>query len=194
MKKIGITGGIGCGKTTATKVFSLLGVPIYNADERSKTILNSSPSVIEKVKQQFGDDIYETSGINRKKLAAIVFNNPELLIQLNAILHPAVFDDFDNWCLLHHNEPYILKEAALIFETILHQKLEKIIVITAPEKLRINRVMKRDGLTQDEVEKRIQNQMSEKEKVERANFVIYNDEQQLIIPQILKIHSTLIAK
>ena len=127
MKKIGITGGIGCGKTTASKVFSLLGVPIYNADERSKTILDSSSVVIEKVKQKFGDDIYESKGINRKKLAAIVFANPELLNELNQIVHPAVFDDFDNWCLLHENEPYILKEAALIFETILHQKLDKII-------------------------------------------------------------------
>ncbi len=191
MKKIGITGGIGCGKTTASKVFSLLGVPIYNADERSKTILDSSSVVIEKVKQKFGDDIYESKGINRKKLAAIVFANPELLNELNQIVHPAVFDDFDNWCLLHENEPYILKEAALIFETILHQKLDKIIVITASEELRLSRVMQRDGSTQEEVRKRIQNQMSEKEKIERADFVIHNDEQQLIIPQILSIHEIL---
>ena len=194
MKKIGITGGIGSGKTTVSKFFSLLGVPVYNADERAKYLLNNDINVIKKVKEIFGDEIYFENKIDRKHLSLLVFNQTNLLEKLNSIVHPAVFHDFDNWCLLHENEPYILKEAALIFETILHQKLDKIIVVTAPQELRISRVMQRDDSTKEEVKRRIQNQMSEEEKIERADFVIHNDEIEIIIPQILEIHSTLIAE
>ena len=188
MKKIGITGGIGSGKSTVSKVFALLNVPIYNADNQAKYLLNNDADVIKKVKQVFGNDIYLNQELDRKKMAAQVFEQPFLLQQLNEIVHPAVFNNFDNWCDEHQQHPYILKEAALIFETILHQKLDAVIMVSSPEKLRIERVMKRDSITKEQVLARIKNQMSEDEKLNRADYIIYNDELQLVIPQVVQLH------
>jgi dephospho-CoA kinase len=188
LKKIGITGGIGSGKSTVSKIFALLNVPIYNADNQAKYLLNNDADVIKKVKQIFGNDIYLNQELDRKKLAAQVFEQPFLLQQLNEIVHPAVFIDFDNWCNEHQQEPYVLKEAALIFETILHQKLDAVIIVSSPEKLRIERVMKRDSITKEQVLARIKNQMSEDEKLKRADYIIYNDELQLVIPQVVQLH------
>jgi dephospho-CoA kinase len=187
VKKIGITGGIGTGKTLICQMFSLLGVLVYNADLRSKEILQTA-TVKEKLRHVFGEKIFENENISRKKLAEIVFVNPELLHQLNSILHPAVFADFDNWCEQNHHQHYVLKEAALIYETIIHQKLDKIIVVTAPEKIRIKRAMLRDNLSETEIRNRMKNQMSEEEKISRADFIIYNDDKNLVIPQIINIH------
>ncbi|MEY4876061.1 MAG: hypothetical protein RL708_1210 [Bacteroidota bacterium] len=188
MKKIGITGGIGSGKSTVSKVFALLNVPIYNADNQAKYLLNNDADVIKKVKQVFGNDIYNNQELDRKKMAAQVFEQPFLLQQLNEIVHPAVFNDFDNWCNEHQQEPYVLKEAALIFETILHQKLDAVMMVSSPEELRIERVMKRDSITKEQVLARIKNQMSEEEKLNRADYIIYNDELQLVIPQVVQLH------
>jgi dephospho-CoA kinase len=191
LKKIGITGGIGSGKSTVSKVFSLLNVPIYNADNQAKYLLNNDADVIQKVKQVFGNDIYNNQELDRKKMAAQVFEQPFLLQQLNEIVHPAVFHDFDKWCAAHQQYHYILKEAALIFETILHQKLDKIMMVSSPENLRIERVMKRDSITKEQVLARIKNQMSEEEKLNRADYIIYNDEQQMVIPQVVQLHEKL---
>jgi dephospho-CoA kinase len=192
LKKIGITGGIGSGKSTVSKVFALLKVPIYNADNRAKYLLNNDADVVLKVKQVFGNDIYLNQELDRKKMAAQVFEQPFLLQQLNEIVHPAVFKDFDNWCNEHQQEPYVLKEAALIFETIIHQKLDAVIMVSSPENLRIERVMKRDSITKEQVLARIKNQMSEEEKLNRADYIIYNDELQLVIPQVVQLHQQLI--
>lgn len=192
MKKIGITGGIGSGKSTVSKVFALLNVPIYNADNRAKYLLNNDADVVLKVKQVFGNDIYLNKELDRKKMAAQVFEQPFLLQQLNEIVHPAVFKDFDKWCDEHQQEPYILKEAALIFETIIHQKLDAVMMVSSPENLRIERVMKRDSITKEQVLARIKNQMSEEEKLNRADYIIYNDELQLVIPQVVQLHQQLI--
>ena len=192
MKKIGITGGIGSGKSTVSKVFALLKVPIYNADNRAKYLLNNDADVVLKVKQVFGNDIYLNQELDRKKMAAQVFEQPFLLQQLNKIVHPAVFKDFDNWCNEHQQEPYVLKEAALIFETIIHQKLDAVIMVSSPENLRIERVMKRDSITKEQVLARIKNQMSEEEKLNRADYIIYNDEMQLVIPQVVQLHQQFI--
>jgi dephospho-CoA kinase len=191
LKKIGITGGIGSGKSTVSKVFALLNVPIYNADNRAKYLLNNDADVVLKVKQVFGNDIYLNQELDRKKMAAQVFEQPFLLQQLNEIVHPAVFKDFDNWCAAHQQYPYILKEAALIFETIIHQQLDKIIMVSSPENLRIERVMKRDAITKEQVLARIKNQMSEEEKLSKADFVIHNNEMQLVIPQVVQLHEQL---
>ncbi|MFM2048395.1 MAG: hypothetical protein RI955_943 [Bacteroidota bacterium] len=188
MKKIGITGGIGSGKSTVSKVFALLNVPVYNADNQAKFLLNNDADVIKKVKQVFGNDIYNNQELDRKKMAAQVFEQPFLLQQLNEIVHPAVFNDFDKWCDENQQYPYILKEAALIFETILHQKLDAVIMVSSPEELRIERVMKRDSITKEQVLARIKNQMSEDEKLNRADYIIYNDEQQMVIPQVVQLH------
>ncbi len=194
MKKIGITGGIGSGKTTVSKIFSVLGVAVYNADERAKYLLNYDVDVIKKVKEIFGDEIYFENKINRKRLSALVFNQTDLLKKLNGIVHPAVFDDFDKWCATQKNQPYILKEAALIFETIIHQRLDKIIVIAAPEKIKIERVMRRDNISAQQVQSRMNSQFSEEEKLQRADFIIYNDEQQLVMPQVLLLHQKLMQQ
>jgi dephospho-CoA kinase len=188
LKKIGITGGIGSGKSTVSKVFALLNVPIYNADNQAKFLLNNDADVIKKVKQVFGNDIYNNQELDRKKMAAQVFEQPFLLQQLNEIVHPAVFNDFDKWCDEHQQHSYILKEAALIFETILHQKLDAVIMVSSPEELRIERVMKRDSITKEQVLARIKNQMSEDEKFKKADYIIYNDELQMVIPQVVQLH------
>jgi dephospho-CoA kinase len=188
LKKIGITGGIGSGKSTVSKVFALLNVPIYNADNQAKHLLNNDVDVILKVKKVFGNDIYNNQELDRKKMAAQVFEQPFLLQQLNKIVHPAVFNDFDKWCDSHQQHTYILKEAALIFETILHQKLDAVIMVSSAEELRIERVMKRDSITKEQVLARIKNQMSEDEKLNRADYIIYNDELQMVIPQVVQLH------
>jgi len=192
LKKIGITGGIGSGKSTVSKVFALLKVPIYNADNRAKYLLNNDADVVLKVKQVFGNDIYLNQELDRIKMAAQVFEQPFLLEQLNKIVHPAVFKDFDNWCNEHQQEPYVLKEAALIFETIIHQKLDAVMMVSSPENLRIERVMNRDSINKEQVLARIKNQMSEEEKLNRADYIIYNDELQLVIPQVVQLHQQLI--
>jgi len=192
LKKIGITGGIGSGKSTVSKVFALLKVPIYNADNRAKYLLNNDTEVVLKVKQVFGNDIYLNQELDRIKMAAQFFEQPFLLEQLNKIVHPAVFKDFDNWCNEHQQEPYVLKEAALIFETIIHQKLDAVMMVSSPENLRIERVMNRDSINKEQVLARIKNQMSEEEKLNRADYIIYNDELQLVIPQVVQLHQQLI--
>jgi dephospho-CoA kinase len=192
MKKIGITGGIGSGKSTVSKLFQLLDVPVYNADDKAKFLMNNDALLIEKIKNIFGNTIYCNHELDRKKMAAQVFEQPFLLQQLNEIVHPAVFADFDNWCNQYQHLPYILKEAALIFETILHQKLDEIIMVSAPENLRIERVMQRDNISHEQVLARIKNQMPEAEKLNRADYIIYNNKEQLIIPQVIKLHQKFI--
>ena len=188
MLKIGITGGIGTGKTTVCLVFEVLGIPVFNADLASRTILKSDPAVIEQVRKNFGDAIYDNEIPNRKELADIVFRDPEKLKILNDIIHPAVFRRFESWTGQHSHAPYVIKEAALIFEASAHRDLHKVIVVRAPEHLRINRIQKRDHVGEEEIRRRMKNQWTEEEKLRFADFVINNDEEQLLIPQVLEIH------
>lgn len=194
MLKLGITGGIGSGKTTVCRLFGLLGIPVYYADDESKKLLNEDQEVKEKVLAVFGKSILDNSGmIDRKKLAAIVFNNKEQLEKLNAILHPAVGLNFENW-LKKQNTPYILKEAAILFESGAYKQVDKVLTITAPLELKIQRTMKRDGVSKEEIERRMQLQMTDEEKVKRSDFIITNNEQELLIPQVLALHQQLVSK
>lgn len=194
MLKIGITGGIGSGKTTVCRVFELLGIPVYNADDESKKILNSDKTAKESVIKLFGDSILNADGtIDRKKLGGLVFNKKEELEKLNAILHPAVGKHFDNW-VKEQNAPYCIKEAAILFESGAYKQVDKVIMIVAPLELKISRVIKRSGITKEEVLARINNQLSDEEKVKRADFIIENDEQKLLIPQVLKLHHQILDK
>lgn len=194
MLKIGITGGIGSGKTTVCRVFELLGVPIYYADDESKIILNSDKEAKESVAKLFGNSILNADGtIDRKKLAALVFNKKEELDKLNAILHPAVGKHFDNW-VNEQTAPYCIKEAAILFESGAYKQVDKVIAVVAPLELKIDRTLKRDGITKEEVLARIKNQMPDEEKVKKADFVIQNDELQLLIPQVLKLHRQILHK
>ncbi|NSL91073.1 dephospho-CoA kinase [Chitinophaga solisilvae] len=190
MLKIGITGGIGSGKSTVSKIFELLGVPVYYADDRAKDILVRDKALAAAVREHFGPEVYDESGaLNRKYLGNIVFNDKDKLALLNSLVHPATIRDSDQWAH-QQTTPYVLKEAALLFETESFHYLDKIIGVYAPQPLRIHRVMKRDNVTRDEVLARMYKQIDEKIKMRLCDYVIQNDEQQMVIPQVLALHET----
>jgi dephospho-CoA kinase len=187
MLKIGITGGIGSGKSTVCKVFSVMGIPVFEADKVARELMNKDPQLREKLIHLFGTAVYlNDQSIDRKFLAGLVFNNPSLLARLNAIIHPAVHKAFDDWCLTKESA-YVLHEAAILFESGFDKLMDKTITIVTNEEERIQRVMKRDKITDELVRQRIQNQMSDAEKIKLADFVISNNENDLIIPQIIEI-------
>ena len=192
MIRVGITGGIGSGKSTVCSVFELLGVPVYYADAEAKLILNENEEVKANVIAAFGVEILNTFGaIDRKKLAKISFSDKAKLELLNKIIHPAVGKHFEDWCGKHKNEKYILKEAAILFESGAFKHVEKIIAVTAPLELKRLRVMLRDGISEEEFEKRRVNQWADEEKVKRSDFVVRNDEMDLVIPQVIDIDRVL---
>jgi len=172
-KIIGLTGGIGSGKTTVARYMASQGIPVYIADEEAKRVMNT-PEVLSLVAKTFGVSVLENGIINRQKLAQLVFNAPEKLEQLNNIIHPKVKQDFENWVQKHHNHPFVIKEAAILFESGSYQFCDKIITVTAPENVRIQRVMQRDGITEDQVLARIQNQWKEEKKIALSDYVIQN--------------------
>jgi dephospho-CoA kinase len=189
MLKIGITGGIGSGKTTVCRIFELLDVPIYYADEASKKLLVTDPEIKKKIVIAFGEKVLDDEQfISRKKVAAVVFGDESELKKLNAIMHPAIALHFESWLKHHANQPYILKEAAIMFESGAHNQMDKIITVSAPEELRIARVLNRDVVTKEEIRRRIKAQLPEAERIKRSQYVIVNDEQQLVIPQVMKLH------
>jgi dephospho-CoA kinase len=193
MLKVGITGGIGSGKTTVCKIFEVLGVPIYYADDRAKEIVNTDRNVISEVKGLFGDDIYLTDGkLNRKRVADIVFNFPELLEQYNAIIHPVVIEDAKKWMRKNQQHDYVIKEAALLFEANTYKDLDYIICVTASIPVRMQRIKLRDKISEEQILARIKNQMPEEEKIRRCDFVIYNNGDAPLIPQVMKINEKLI--
>ena len=187
MLKIGLTGGIGSGKSTVAKIFETLGIPVYYADAEAKRLMNSSETLKKVIRQNFGEATYENDQLNRKYLAGIVFNDPEKLELLNALIHPVTINDAEQW-MQQQSAPYSIKEAALLFESGATENLDFIVGVYAPQALRIKRVMKRDGLTTDEIMKRINRQVNEEMKMKLCDFVIINDEQELLIPQVLKLH------
>jgi dephospho-CoA kinase len=191
MLKIGITGGIGSGKSTVAKVFEVLGIPVYYADDAAKKLMNEDEDLKQKIKLQFGESVYTNGNLNKKLLSDIVFNAPEKLELLNALVHPATLKDAERWMQLQ-TTPYTLKEAALIFESGAHQNLDYVIGVTAPAPLRILRTMQRDGITREEVMARMDKQMDDTIKMKLCDFIITNDEQEMLMPQILALHEKLI--
>jgi dephospho-CoA kinase len=189
MKKIGVTGSIGSGKSTVTKIFSQLGVPVYDADSRAKKLMVSSPALIADIKVLFGEAAYLPSGeLNRKHISDAAFTDKTILTQLNALVHPAVYTDFEEWSNSQQTS-YVIKEAALMFESNSYKQLDEVIVVTAPEELRIQRSIDRDGSTKEAVIARMKNQLSQEEKLVRGQYEIKNDEAQLLIPQVLHLHN-----
>ncbi|MBK8787238.1 MAG: dephospho-CoA kinase [Chitinophagaceae bacterium] len=191
MLKIGITGGIGSGKSTVANLFEVLGIPVYNADLAAKRLMNEDVALKEKIKQQFGDDVYKNEKLDNKYLAQIVFSSEEKLHLLNSIVHPATINDANAW-MLQQSTPYTLKEAALLFESGAAELLDYVIGVTAPAPLRLQRVMQRDNSSREDVMARMNKQMDEEIKMKLCNFIITNDEQQLLIPQVLALHETLL--
>lgn len=188
--KVGITGGIGAGKSIVCNVFGVLGIPVYDADHRAKELMQKSSSVIDQIKERFGQASYDNHGqLNRSFLASEVFNDREKLEVLNAIVHPAVESDFQNWVKICSDCTYIIKEAALLVETGSYKRLDYLIAVTSPEEVRVTRILERDTHRSiDDIRSIISNQLGEKEIIEAAQFVIENDGQTLLLPQVLKIH------
>jgi dephospho-CoA kinase len=189
MLKIGITGNIGSGKTTVSKIFEVLGIPVFYADDEAKNVMVKDTILMDAIKKTFGSESYFEDGtLNRKHIAAIVFNNDAELANLNAIVHPATFRAFDDWLPQHSNAPYVLKEAALLFESDSYKLCDKTVMVAAPLDMRVKRVILRDGLSEEEILKREAKQFTEEKKTALSDFVIKNDNVELVIPQVLKLH------
>lgn len=188
--QIGITGGIGSGKSMVCKIFGCLGIPVYDADSRAKSIMTTDGILVEQIKKEFGSLSYDVDGgLNRSFLSSAVFGNAEKLKKLNELVHPRVALDGDQWTAEQIGKKYVVREAALLFESGSYKKMDKIIVVTAPEPLRVKRVLVRDKQrTEEEVLKIIRNQMKEEEKVKKADFVLRNDETELLVPQVINLH------
>ena len=191
MIKIGLTGGMGSGKSTVAKAFEVLGIPVYYADDAAKKLMNTDEGLKEKIQLQFGNEVYKNGSLDKKYLAEIVFTFPEKLALLNALVHPATLKDAEKW-MHKQSTPYALKEAALIFESGAQEHLDYVIGVTAPAPLRIHRSMQRDGITRDDVIARMDKQMNETIKMKLCDFVIKNDEQEMLLPQILDLHKKLL--
>lgn len=189
MLKVGITGNIGSGKSTVARVFELLGVKVFYADTEGKKVMTTDAVLIDGVKKTFGEETYFADGIlNRKYLAAIVFNNEAELKKLNALVHPAVFRAFDEWAKVNATEPYIIKEAAVMFESGSYQDCDETILVAAPLATRVKRVIARDKISRAEVEAREARQLPQEKKIEMANHILLNDDSQLLIPQVIQLH------
>lgn len=189
MLKIGLTGNIGSGKTTVAKVFELLGIPVFYADDEAKRVMVTDAMLINSIKQSFGAQSYfDDDTLNRKHIAGIVFNNEAELQKLNSLVHPAVFRAFDNWVKDIKGVPYVIKEAALLFESDSYKLCDRSLLVSAPLENRVARVMQRDGVSRAEVENREARQFSEERKKQMADDIIINDDHQLVIPQVLALH------
>src|SRR5688500_5367972 len=192
MLKIGLTGGIGSGKSTVARIFERLGIPVYYADDRAKELMNTDPYLRTKITELFGEEAYSGSQLNRSHIASIVFNNKEKLQLLNSFVHPVTIADSENW-MQAQATPYAVKEAALIFESKVNVYLDYVIGVSAPLLLRIQRLTERDPVTPEAVEKRMSNQMNEEDKMALCDFVIVNDETEPVIPQVIKLHEKFLA-
>ncbi len=191
MLKIGLTGGIGSGKSTVARIFEILGIPVYYADNAAKRLMNTDPALREQIIAAFGAEAYTGGQLNRQYLAQQVFQDEKKLTKLNSLVHPATIYDAENW-IAAQASPYTVKEAALIFESGSEKLLDYVIGVSAPQELRIQRTMQRDNISREEVLKRIQQQMDEKLKMERCNFIVYNDEEQPVLPQVIALHRQLL--
>jgi dephospho-CoA kinase len=192
MLKVGITGGIGSGKTTVARIFELLGVPVYYADDAAKTIMQTDELLIQQVKTHFGEQIYSSNNVlDRAALGKIVFNDKDKLELLNSLVHPATIRHSDEWAD-RQTAPYVLKEAALLFESGSFQYLDKCIGVSAPQPLRILRVMKRDNISRNDVLARMHKQIDDSIKMRLCDYVVRNDEQEMVIPQVLALHDELL--
>jgi dephospho-CoA kinase len=192
MLRVGLTGGIGSGKSTVAKIFEVLGIPVYYADDAAKHIMNTDEELKKEIIQQFGKESYINDQLNRPYIAALVFNDNEKLELLNSLTHPATIRDANRW-MEQQTSAYTIKEAALIFESGSAQHLDYVIGVYTPMPLRMKRIMDRDQITKEEVQQRMNRQIDEEIKMRLCDKVIINDEQQLVTTQVLQIHEQLMA-
>ncbi len=191
MKIVGVTGGIGSGKSTVCKVFETLGIPVFNADDEAKSIYDTEPIALQQVKGIFGDTVFTDGGLDKVKLAKIVFSDKERLEQLNAIIHPLVRRQFITW-QAQQNSPYVIREAAILIESGAHKDCDHIILVSAEEETRIKRVTSRNNISEEEVRKRIANQWRDEQRRPFCDFEIKNEENALILESIYNIHLKLL--
>ncbi|PZX10919.1 dephospho-CoA kinase [Breznakibacter xylanolyticus] len=194
MKIVGITGGIGSGKSTVCRIFEMLGVPVYRADDRARWLCNHHAGIQQKVNALLGPDAYMNGEYNRTWIGQKAFHDRLLLQALNQIIHPVVANDFVYWSAAFQQYPFVMKEAAILFESGANVQVDCVITVTAPIDLRLQRVMKRDTLSEGQVRARMQNQWSDELKIGKSQFVIHCDETQLVIPQVLNVYQSLIGE
>lgn len=190
MKKIGLTGNIGSGKTTIASVFELLGIAVFNADREAKRLMHENKDLKTQLLSTFGDDLYIDGHLNRQFLAQLAFTDDNVLKRLNTLVHPIVQIAFEEWCDKQVG-PYIIKEAAILFESNSYQSMDSIICVSCPESIRINRLLTRDNTTEQQIKDRMNKQWDEKKKINLSNHHIINDDKTLVIPQVLAIHDLL---
>lgn len=193
MIKVAVTGGIGSGKSIVCRLFSALGIPVFYADSEANRLMKEDPDVKNNIISTFGNEVYLSNGdIHRKKLADLIFNDNIALMKINEIVHPAVRNSFSQWTEKQTTK-YVIQEAAIVFESGASELFDKIITVYAPDELRIKRVMERDQVSREKVIERMNNQLSDEFKISKSDFVIVNNDIEMIIPQVLKIHNNLIS-
>ncbi len=188
MFRLGITGGIGSGKSLVCSILEKFGIPVYYADKEARRLMNTSVDLKRAIKDVFGEEIYPDGELDRQEMGRRIFEKPDLLNEINRMVHPVVREDFIKWSESCENVPYVIEEAAILFESGAASEMDASVLIYAPKQLRIERVMARDGLSRSEVEKRINIQMDEEEKKRLADRVILNDEKKLLLPQLVALH------
>jgi dephospho-CoA kinase len=189
--KLGITGGIGSGKTSVCKVFNVLGIPFFSADPKAREIMENDDSIIRRINSVAGRNLYAEGNLDRMALANIIFNDNSLLEKVNSIVHPIVFDHFMKW-ELEQEAPYVIFEAAILFESGASKLVDKIATVEAPVEERVERVIRRSNLSREQVMERMRNQIDDDSRIKMSDYVIYNSENDMIIPAILKIHEDLL--
>lgn len=187
MLKVGITGGIGSGKSVVCQVFQTLGIPVFNADDAARYLMEHDATLVASVKKLFGNDIYISGKPNRERIASLIFNNQELLQQLNELMHPATIQYGKDW-MLQQTTPYVIKEAAIFFESGSYKEMDVMVGVYAPREIRLQRALKRSGVSEAKILERMANQMNEEEKMSRCDYVIHNDDKTAIIPQVMELH------
>ena len=190
MKRIGLTGNIGSGKTTVASCFEILGIAVFNADKQAKLLVNKDVYLKQSLIAEFGKEVYLDNELNRKYLSKLAFNDDLVLKRLNALVHPVVQEAFEKWSI-QQSGAYVIKEAAILFESNTYQSLDAIICISCPEEIRLRRILKRDDLSEKDVRQRMSHQWAEEKKISLSDYVITNDNSSLVMPQILRVHSAL---
>ena len=190
-RRLGVTGGIGSGKTTVCRIFRVLGVPVFVADAAAREVMNNDPGIRDRINSIAGEDLYSGGELDRMELARLIFNRPEMLKSVNAAVHPVVLQIFSKWAD-ESDAPYVIMEAAVLFESKADTFVDRVVAISAPVEERIARVMGRNELSREQVIERINNQLEDDEREEQSYYVINNADNEMIIPEILKIHEDML--
>lgn len=188
--RLGITGGIGSGKSTVCRTFEILGIPVFYSDDVAREIMNTNDVLKTKLNAIVKQDVYNSGLLDRQRLASLIFNDPDLLAEVNSLVHPYVFREFESW-VDRQNTDYVILEAAILFEAHAESSVNRILAVTAPVEERIKRVISRNNMTRKQILDRIRNQISEKEMIERSDLIINNAENEMIIPQVIDIHNNI---